>query len=576
MKKSLLYVFITLAIGSFFLFNTNRVGAAKPSGYGLKEGDLISAIFSDDPDVYIINDSGYKRLFLNPEIFKFYGHLGGFFNIKLVTPEVRDSFATSGLFRNCEDNDQKVYGVDIEGEDSGQLHWVNTSGAQAVADDANFFKKVFCINNAEFNWYPKGSTMNTVKDVPKYERMSTNVTTTPAGTVTANSVVKNVGQVVICHYPPEAPNKFQDITIDASALKAHIEHGDVVGACPSVPQIGCTTEAKFCPDGSYVSRSGPNCEFSMCPVPKPTWVPIPTPASTPITTPVPTPITSTSIAVVYPNGGEVLQKGTTQIIKWNSVGISKIYIKLGKGNDTYHGPEGMITDVIANVNGYYKWTIPTTLPDGNDYYIRVVDGNYTGGYDDTDSPFSIGTTATQTPIPSAVPTPSVSAIPTSTPTPTPTPTLISCAPITVSLSPATPQLQNASPGQDGASMVIFNIATSCNLNLNSFAVSLLPMPNGYQNISSLRLYDNATGAQLGSTVTISGAGLNFTGLNQPIAASQTLFLKVVGDISPSAINGSTVYTVFGGSSATDATTGTFVGNNASGNIIAGNTITVVP
>jgi len=27
----------------------------------------------------------------------------------------------------------------------------------------------------------------------------------------------------------------------------------------------CTQEAKVCPDGSAVSRTGPNCEFSPCP-----------------------------------------------------------------------------------------------------------------------------------------------------------------------------------------------------------------------------------------------------------------------------------------------------------------------
>ncbi len=27
----------------------------------------------------------------------------------------------------------------------------------------------------------------------------------------------------------------------------------------------CTMEAKLCPDGSYVSRTGPNCEFAECP-----------------------------------------------------------------------------------------------------------------------------------------------------------------------------------------------------------------------------------------------------------------------------------------------------------------------
>lgn len=30
-------------------------------------------------------------------------------------------------------------------------------------------------------------------------------------------------------------------------------------------KIFCTQEAKQCPDGSYVSRTGPNCEFAYCP-----------------------------------------------------------------------------------------------------------------------------------------------------------------------------------------------------------------------------------------------------------------------------------------------------------------------
>lgn len=33
--------------------------------------------------------------------------------------------------------------------------------------------------------------------------------------------------------------------------------------CP--PKVVCTQEAKLCPDGSYVSRQGPNCEFAACP-----------------------------------------------------------------------------------------------------------------------------------------------------------------------------------------------------------------------------------------------------------------------------------------------------------------------
>ncbi len=30
------------------------------------------------------------------------------------------------------------------------------------------------------------------------------------------------------------------------------------------PEVVCTQEAKLCPDGSYVSRTGPNCEFAPC------------------------------------------------------------------------------------------------------------------------------------------------------------------------------------------------------------------------------------------------------------------------------------------------------------------------
>ncbi len=34
---------------------------------------------------------------------------------------------------------------------------------------------------------------------------------------------------------------------------------------PVKDQVACTQDAKQCPDGSYVSRQGPNCEFTKCP-----------------------------------------------------------------------------------------------------------------------------------------------------------------------------------------------------------------------------------------------------------------------------------------------------------------------
>lgn len=52
---------------------------------------------------------------------------------------------------------------------------------------------------------------------------------------------------------------------------------------PGPPPVACTMEAKQCPDGSYVGRSGPNCEFAACPgtAPQPAPEPVPTPAPSP-------------------------------------------------------------------------------------------------------------------------------------------------------------------------------------------------------------------------------------------------------------------------------------------------------
>ncbi len=169
MNKRIMVLLLVMA--AVFVLESKSADAAKPSDFGLRDGDLISAIFSDDPDVYIVNEQGYKRLFLNPEIFNFYGHLGGFANVKLVTPQVRDAFITSGFFRNCEIGDEKVFGVETVGEDVAQLRWVNTSGEQAAQDDPEFFKKVFCINQREFNWYTQGDAYHSVREVPPYTRL---------------------------------------------------------------------------------------------------------------------------------------------------------------------------------------------------------------------------------------------------------------------------------------------------------------------------------------------------------------------------------------------------------------------
>lgn len=142
----------------------------KPSAFNLQEGEVVAAYGSDDPDVYIVNEHGFKRLFLNPAIFNFYGHLGGFVKVKTIPFSTRDALETSGLFRNCEANDPQVYVVEVTGEDGGIFHHINLSGEQAVAQDAEFFKKIFCINTREFNWYAKGVAYTFLSQIPKYNR----------------------------------------------------------------------------------------------------------------------------------------------------------------------------------------------------------------------------------------------------------------------------------------------------------------------------------------------------------------------------------------------------------------------
>jgi hypothetical protein len=56
-----------------------------------------------------------------------------------------------------------------------------------------------------------------------------------------------------------------------TGIAGHLETKCVNNECKNIPRPGwnqpkaCTEEAKVCPDGSAVGRTGPNCEFSPCP-----------------------------------------------------------------------------------------------------------------------------------------------------------------------------------------------------------------------------------------------------------------------------------------------------------------------
>ncbi|MDP2934450.1 MAG: hypothetical protein Q8N59_01615 [bacterium] len=130
--------------------NPNQM--ARPEDYGLKEGDLIRA--QGDFDVFIINQYGYKRLFLNPVIFNMYGHLGGWKAIKTVTPQTRDAFITSNFYRYAVSS--KVYYLEVTGGDTGIFRWVNMNAENFLNQGAKP-EMIFEINKSELDWYPKGT-----------------------------------------------------------------------------------------------------------------------------------------------------------------------------------------------------------------------------------------------------------------------------------------------------------------------------------------------------------------------------------------------------------------------------------
>ncbi|HUT96323.1 MAG TPA: hypothetical protein VMW82_02020 [Candidatus Paceibacterota bacterium] len=130
---------------------------AKPEDYGLKEGDSIRA--EGDFDIFIINQYGYKRLFLNPTIFNMYGHLGSWEDVKTVAPETRDAFITSTHYRFVDED--KVYHMNVTGEDTGTLHWLNMTGENFLVQGGKS-EAIFIINKSEFEWYEKGEEKNSL------------------------------------------------------------------------------------------------------------------------------------------------------------------------------------------------------------------------------------------------------------------------------------------------------------------------------------------------------------------------------------------------------------------------------
>ncbi len=171
MQEVYLSSFILYAI-IFVIFFNSVANANRPNlkNYGFIEGDLISSnIYDGDPDVYIINEHGFKRLLVNEKIFNKYKHLS-FDKIKSIQPITKEKFITSGLFRNCEINSSKVWALEVISDDNATLHHVDLKGYKVLEQDPEFFNKVFCINSLEEELYTKSTPYTSLNQIQDYMR----------------------------------------------------------------------------------------------------------------------------------------------------------------------------------------------------------------------------------------------------------------------------------------------------------------------------------------------------------------------------------------------------------------------
>jgi hypothetical protein len=51
---------------------------------------------------------------------------------------------------------------------------------------------------------------------------------------TQGTGANGVSKVTICHIPPGNPSNAHSITVGSPAVRAHLDHGDVLGACSEV------------------------------------------------------------------------------------------------------------------------------------------------------------------------------------------------------------------------------------------------------------------------------------------------------------------------------------------------------
>lgn len=102
-----------------------------------------------------------------------------------------------------------------------------------------------------------------------------------------------------------------------------------------------------------------------------------------------------SITVVSPNGGEKLVYGNITSIVWDASSIlsKSVIIQLLKGGNVYSVIASVVPQGTDTGRFIYSWTVPSTIPYGTDYAVRISDASRLALSDQSDGNFTV------TPIP---------------------------------------------------------------------------------------------------------------------------------------------------------------------------------
>lgn len=101
--------------------------------------------------------------------------------------------------------------------------------------------------------------------------------------------------------------------------------------------------------------------------------------------PRPTPVPST-ITVISPNGGETWEIGKTYEIKWRAENVNYVGIELIVGE---REAGWLIGRMVPASQGTYTWTVPSFIPPGNNYRIKISNAEALFPSDVSDNYFSI-------------------------------------------------------------------------------------------------------------------------------------------------------------------------------------------